>query len=223
MHEPASRLLVEKLPKVVFRMINNPFHQEEAIAQQKETNRRLLLGIVCAVAVTALLVAGFVYVRRAYVQRRLAENQPQSVANTIPKGPPLAHVVVDEPTLEKGFTVIGGMVQNTSDRDLSDIFVVIEMKRRKDGGTEEIALPVSPAVLAPQSQGVYSLKADAQDYASIRLAGVKAAPQSTAIVYSSSQGKKRPPERFEPKVVVIKRSGKPGEFINTPDNPGRIR
>jgi len=106
---------------------------------------------------------------------------------------------------------------------LSDVFVVIEMKRRKDGGTEEVALPVSPPVLEPQSEGVYSLKAVAQDYASIRLAGLKAAPQSTAIVYSSSQGKKRPPERFEPKVVVVKRSGKPGEFINTPDNPGRIR
>ena len=204
-------------------MINNPFHQEEAIAQQKETNRRLLLGIVCAVAVTALLVAGFVYVRRAYVQRILAENKPPSVVDSGPKGPPLAHVVVDEPTLEKGFTVIGGMVKNTSDRDLSDVFIIIEMRRRKDSGLEEVALPVSPPVLAPQSEGVYSLKAAAQDYASIRLAGVKAAPQSTAIVYSSSQGKKRPPERFEPKVVVVKRSGKPGEFINTPDNPGRIR
>ena len=204
-------------------MINNPFHQEEAIAQQKDTNRRLLLGIVCAVAVTALLVTGFVFVRRAYVRRMLAENQPPPVAQTTPKGPALAHVVVDEPTLEKGFTVIGGMVKNTSDRDLSDVFVVIEMKRRKDGGTEEVALPVSPPVLELQSEGVYSLKAVAQDYASIRLAGVKAAPQSTSIVYSSSQGKKRPPERFEPKVVVVKRSGKPGEFINTPDNPGRIR
>jgi len=204
-------------------MINNPFHQEEAIAQQHDSNRRLLLGIVCAVAVTALLVAGFMYVRRAYVQRMLAENKPPPVAESAPKGPPLAHVVVDEPTLEKGFTVIGGIVKNTSDRDLSDVFVIIEMRRRKDGGLEEVALPVSPPVLSPQSQGGYSLRAEAQDYASVRLAGVKAAPQSTSIVYSSSQGRKRPPERFEPKVVVVKRSGKPGEFINTPDNPGRIR
>jgi hypothetical protein len=204
-------------------MINNPFHQEEAIAQQHDSNRRLLLGIVCAVAVTALLVAGFVYVRRAYVQRILAENKPLPVADSGPKGPPLAHVVVDEPTLEKGFTVIGGVVKNTSDRDLSDVFVIIEMRRRKDGGTEEVALPVTPPVLSPQAEGGYSLKADAQDFASIRLTGLKASPRSTPIVYTSSQGKKRPPERFEPKVVVVKRSGKPGEFINTPDNPGRIR
>lgn len=204
-------------------MINNPFHQEDAVEQQHDTNRRLLLGIVCAVAVTALLVAGYAYIRRYHAQRILAENQPPPVTETGPKGPPLAHVVIDEPTLDKGFTVIGGAIKNISDRDLSDVYVVIEMRRRKDSGLEDVALPVSPPVLQSQQEGAFSLRAAAQDYASIRLAGVKAEPQSTLIAYTSSQGKKRPPERFEPKIVVVKRSGKPGEFINTPDNPGRIR
>ena len=203
-------------------MINNPFHQEDAIKQQHDSNRRILLGIVCALAVTALLVAGYAYIRRYHTQRILAENQPPPVTDSGPKGPPLAHVVVDEPTLEKGFTVIGGVVKNTSDRDLSDVLVVLELRRRKDGGIEEVALPVSPPVLSPQQEGGYSLKAPAQDFASIRLASVKVAPQSTLIAYTSSQGKKRPPERFEPKTVVVKRSGKPGEFINSPDNPGRV-
>lgn len=203
-------------------MINNPFHQDEAIEQQHDSNRRLLLGIVCAVAVTALLVAGYAYIRRYHAQQILAENQPPPVTDSGPKGPPLAHVVVDEPTLEKGFTVIGGVVKNTSDRDLSDVLVVLELRRRKDGGIEEVALPVSPPVLSPQQEGGYSLKAPAQDFASIRLASVKVAPQSTLIAYTSSQGKKRPPERFEPKTVVVKRSGKPGEFINTPENPSRV-
>lgn len=202
-------------------MFNNPFHQEEAIEQQHDSNRRLLLGIVCAVAVTALLVAGYTYIRRYHAQQILAENQPPPVTDTGPTGPPLAHVVLDEPTLEKGFTVVGGAVKNISDRELSDVFVVVEMRRRKDGGLEEVALPVTPPVLQPQQEGAYSLKAPAQDFASIRLAGVKAGPQSTLIAYSSSQGKKRPSERFEPKTVV-KRSGKPGEFINTPETPGRV-
>jgi hypothetical protein len=52
---------------------------------------------------------------------------------------------------------------------------------------------------------------------------VRTDPQSNLIAYSSAQGKKRPFERFEPRTVVVKRSGRPGEFINTPDNPGRIR
>lgn len=203
-------------------MFNNPFHQEEAIEQQHDSNRRLLLGIVCAVAVTALLVAGYTYIRRYHAQQILAENQRPPVTDSGPTGPPLAHVVLDEPTLEKGFTVVGGAVKNISDRELSDVFVVVEMRRRKDGGLEEVALPVTPPVLQPQQEGAYSLKAPAQDFASIRLAGVRAEPQSIPIAYTSSQGKKRPPERFEPKTVVVKRSGKPGEFINTPDTPGRV-
>ena len=203
-------------------MINNPFHQEEAIEQERETKRRLLLGIVCALAVTALLVAGFLYIRRSHEQRILAENTPPPAPESSPKGPPLAHVVIDEPTLEKGFTVIGGVVKNTSNRELSSVSVVIELRRRKDGGLEEQALPVSPAVLQPQQEGVYSMKAAAQDFGSIRLAGLKADPQATLIVYTSAQGKKRPPERFEPRTIIVKRSGKPGEFINTPDNPGRV-
>jgi hypothetical protein len=204
-------------------MINNPFHQDDAIEQQHDTNRRILLGIVCAVAVTALIVAGYAYVRRYHTQRIIAENQPPPGTDSGPKGPPVAHVVIDEPTLEKGFTVIGGAIKNISDRDISDVYVIIEMRRRKDSGLEEVALPVTPPQLQPQQEGAFSLRAAAQDYASIRLAGVKMEPQSTLVAYTSSQGKKRPPERFEPKVVVVKRSGKPGEFINTPDNPGRIR
>jgi hypothetical protein len=84
------------------------------------------------------------------------------------------------------------------------------------------ALPVTPAQLQPEQEGSYSLKVSAQDFASIRLAGLKADPQSSLIAYSSSQGKKRTPERLEPKTIVVKRAGKPGEFINTADNPGRI-
>lgn len=203
-------------------MINNPFHHEEAIAQQHDSNRRLLLGIVCAVAIAALLIAGYAYIRRNHAERILAENTPPPVTDSGPKGPALAHVVVDEPMLEKGFTVIGGVVKNTSDRELSGVSVVLELRRRKDGVVEEQALPVSPSVLQPHQEGSYSLKAPSQDFASIRLTGLKTDPQSTLIAYTSAQGKKRPPERFEPRTIVVKRSGRPGEFINSPDNPGRL-
>jgi hypothetical protein len=81
---------------------------------------------------------------------------------------------------------------------------------------------VEPAHLQPEQEGVYSMQAPAQDFASIRLAGVRTDPQSSLIAYSSSQGKKRPPERLEPRTIVVKRAGKPGEFINSPDNPGRV-
>ncbi|HKG46865.1 MAG TPA: hypothetical protein VKB02_09070 [Pyrinomonadaceae bacterium] len=203
-------------------MINDPFHPEETIARERDSSKRKLLAIVCAVGITAILLVGYGYIRRYHAQRALANNTPPPVAETGPKGPAVAHVVVDEPTLEKGMTTIGGVVKNISKQELSGLSVVVEMRRRKDGGLEEFPLPVTPAQLQPEQEGSYSMKVSAQDFASIRLAGLKADPQSSLIAFSSSQGKKRTPERLEPKTIVVKRRGKPGEFINTPDNPGRV-
>jgi hypothetical protein len=203
-------------------MINDPFHPEEAIARQQESTKRKLLAAVCAVAVTAILLVGYGYIRKYHAQRLIASNTPPLVTDSGPKGPPLAHVVIDEPSLLKGVTTIGGVVKNISAQELSNVSVVLELRRRKDGGLEESLLPVTPAQLQPEQEGSYSLKIPAQDFASIRLAGLKADPQSALIAYSSSQGKKRTPERLEPRTIVVKRAGKPGEFINTPDNPGRV-
>jgi len=203
-------------------MINDPFHPEDAIARQQESSKRKLLAVVCAVGVTAVLLVGYGYIRKYHAQRVLENNTPPPVVESGPKGPALAHVVMDEPTLSKGVTTIGGVVKNISKQELSGVQVVVELRRRKDGGLEETSLPVEPSHLQPEQEGVYSMQAPAQDFASIRLAGVKADPQSSLIAYSSSQGKKRPPERLEPRTIVVKRAGKPGEFINSPDNPGRV-
>ena len=203
-------------------MINDPFHPEQAVAREQESNKRKMLAAVCAVAVTALLLVGYGYIRKYHAQKVLTENTPPPVVETGPKGPPLAHVVIDEPTIAKGMTTIGGVVKNISKQDLTNLSVVIELRRRKDGGLEETVLPVAPAHLQPEQEGSYAVTMPAQNVASIRLVGVKADPQSALIAHSSSQGKKRTPERLEPRTIVVKRSGKPGEFINSPDNPGRV-
>src|SRR5215216_5529169 len=202
-------------------MINDPFHPEEAAARERESNKGKLLAAVCAVAVTALLVVGYAFVRKYHAQKALANNTPPPVVESGPKGPPLAHVVVDEPTLSKGMTTIGGVVKNISKQELTGLSIVIELRNRKDARLEESVLPVTPAQLQPEQEGSYAITLPAQKVASIRLVGVKADPQSSLIAYSSSQGKKRTPERLQPEVV--KRSGsKPGEFLNSPDNPGRV-
>ena len=204
-------------------MINDPLHAEQAIARENDSSKRKMLAVVCAVAVTAILVGGYGYIRKYHAQRLLASNTPPpATEDSGPKGPALAHVVIDEPSISKGITTIGGVVKNVSKQELTSVSVVIELRRRKDSGLEESVIPVTPAQLQPDQEGSYAVKLPAQDFASIRLAGVKADPQSTLIAYSSSQGKKRAPERLEPKTVVVKRAGKPGEFINTPDNPGRV-
>lgn len=203
-------------------MINDPFHAEEALARENESSKRKLLAVVCAVAVTAMLVVGYGIIRKRYTERLIAENTPAPVADSGPKGPPLAHIVIDEPTLEKGMTTIGGVVRNISKQELSGLTVVLELRRRKDGGLEQSALAVTPTPLQPEQEGSYAMKVSAQEFASIRLAGLKADPQSALVAYTSAQGKKRTPERIEPRTIIVKRSGKPGEFINSPDNPGRI-
>jgi len=203
-------------------MINDPFHPEEATAREQESNKRKLLAVVCAVAVTAVLLVGYGFIRKYHAQKVIAENTPPPVVESGPKGPPLAHIVIDEPSIAKGMTTIGGVVKNISKQELSNVSVVIELRRRKDGGLEESVLPVTPAQLQPEQEGSYSVTMPAQNVASIRLVGLKADPQSALIAYSSSQGKKRTPERLEPRTIVVKRSGKPGEFINSPDNPGRV-
>ena len=203
-------------------MINDPFHPEEAVAREQESNKRKLLAAVCAVAVTAVLLAGYGYIRKYHAQSRIASNTPPPLVESGPKGPPLAHIVIDEPSLSKGKTTVGGVVKNISKQELTGLSVVIELRRRKDGGLEESVLPVTPAQLQPEQEGSYSVTLPAQDVASVRLVGLKADPQSTLIAHSWAQGKKRAPERLEPRTIVVKRSGKPGEFINSPDNPGRV-
>ncbi|HET6978607.1 MAG TPA: hypothetical protein VFI24_19905 [Pyrinomonadaceae bacterium] len=203
-------------------MINDPLHAEKALIRERESNKGKLLAVVCAVGITAILLVGYGYIRKYYQGRNLAANAPPPVVHSGPEGPAVAHIVVDEPTLEKGMTTIGGVVRNISKQELNGLSVVLELRRRKDGGLEQSALPVTPGQLQPEQEGSYSMKVSAQDFASIRLAGLKADPQSALMAYTSSQGKKRTPERIEPRTIVVKRAGKPGEFINSPDNPGRI-
>ena len=87
-------------------MINDPFHPEEAIARQNESRKRVLLAVVCAVGLTAVLLVGYGYIRRYHAQRVIANNTPPRVEDSGPKGPPLAHIVIDEPRV--GGLVIAG-------------------------------------------------------------------------------------------------------------------
>lgn len=203
-------------------MINDPFHPEEAIAREKDSIRGKLLGIVCAVAITAVLMAGYAFIRRLHAQKILANQPPPPTTDNGPKGPPVAHILVDQPMLEKGVTTIGGVVKNTSQGELTGLAVDLQLHRRKNGVSEQKLVPVEPAQLQPQGEGAYSLKLSASDYASITLVGLRADPQSKFIAFTTSQGKLRPPERLEPRTVIVKKPGRPGEFINTPDNPAKV-
>jgi hypothetical protein len=205
-------------------MINDPFHPEAAIESQREYSKRKVMAALLAVLVTAAILIGYGYMRKRHAQRVLENSVVPVAPDAGPKGPALAHIAIDEPTLDKGVTRIGGVVKNISKHELSGLSVALELRRRKDGSTEHASVPVEPSRLGPDQEGAYSLKLPVQTYGSIKMVGLKADPAATLIVYSSSQGKKRPPEKLERQTIIIgKRPVKDGEFINTPDNPGRIR
>lgn len=202
-------------------MINDPFHHDEAIAREKDSNRGKLLGVVCAVAITAILLTGYALARRLHAQQILANQAPPPAIETGPKGPALAHILIDEPLLDKGITTIGGVVKNISQEQLSGLAIDLQLNH-KNGEKEHKLVPVGPAVLQPQEEGTYALKLPASEYTSVTLLGLRADPEARQIAFSKSPGKPRPPERLQPKTVIVKRSGRTGEFINTPDNPGKV-
>jgi hypothetical protein len=203
-------------------MINDPFHPEEAIEREKETTRRRLFGVVCAVAVTALLLVGYAFARRFHGQQILANQTPPPITDNGPKGPPVAHILVDQPSLEKGTTTIGGIVKNTSASELNGLTIALQLHRRKDGIAEDKLVPVEPGKLQPQEEGSYTLRLSASDYGSITLVGLRADPDSKLVAFTTAPGKQRTPERLEPRTIIVKRPGRPGEFINTPDNPTKV-
>lgn len=194
------------------------------LVEEKRSTGRMLVAVVCALAVTAIVFAGYTYLRRRTAQQRLAliaaQAPPPAAA---PKGPAKAHILVDEALLKGGESIIGGTVKNISTEKLKGLAVALELRRRKDGSLEQTSASVEPNELEPAQEGRYTLKLPAKEYLSVRLAGLKAGAESASLVYTTAAGQKRPPEKFEPKGVTVPRSGPPGDgFLNSPDNPARV-
>jgi hypothetical protein len=182
-----------------------------------------LLAVLCSLLVTGGLLVGYTVMRKRHAQQTLANVvQPES-SESAKKGPPKAQITVDEPLLKGGQTIIGGRVKNLSNESLRGLTVHLELRQRKDAKFVESAVPLEPSTLEANQEGDYSVKMPAREYASVRLIGLTADPESTPLVYTSMQGKPRPPERLEPKTIIItKRSSKRDDFLNSPDNPARV-
>ncbi len=203
-------------------MLRDSAHTELLI-EDKSSPVGKIVAVLCAFVVTAILIAGYAFMRKRHTQQLIAANlQEEAASPNVPKGPPRAHILVDEALLKGGETIIGGAVKNISSEKLTGLSVNLELKRRKDAAVEQKTLRVDPPDLEPGQEGRYTVRLASQQYSSVRLVGLVAGPGSEALVYTSSQGQKRPPERLEPKVVVVPRARGKGDFLNTPDNPARV-
>lgn len=182
----------------------------------------LLLGVLAALLITGVVFAGYSVLRRKHQQRALAE--AQAARQVEPRGPAKAQIRVDEPLLKGGQRILGGSVRNISGENLSNLVVDLELTRRKDGGSEKIAVQVEPTQLAPQQEGRYSLQLRATDYVTVKLAGLRSGANPTMLAYVAGPGQKRPAETLESKTIIVDRpgTGSKGGFLNSPDNPGRV-
>jgi hypothetical protein len=195
--------------------------REERFLEPKSSNGIKLIGAIAALLVTVSVLVGYAYLRKRHADNtRASIAQAESAkAQPIPK----ALVLVDEALLQGNKTVVGGTVKNTSAETLRQVTVNLELKRRSDATTEKRDLTLTPAELEPGQEGRYLLELKAADYGSARLVGLSAGPASAPIVYTSASGRKRPLERLESKPIIVGRPpAKPGEFLNSPDNPARV-
>ncbi|MGH9907201.1 MAG: hypothetical protein ACRD8U_16640 [Pyrinomonadaceae bacterium] len=202
-------------------MVNDSTHTELLIEERSAPGSKVVAAL-CAILLSAALIAGYAYVRRRHNQQVLASAVPAPAEQNVPKGPPKAHILVDEPLLQGGQTIIGGAVKNVSDEKLTSLSVALDLKRRKDGVIEQVSAPVEPGDLDVGQEGRYILKAAAQQYSSVRLVGLKGGLNGAPLAYTTSQGQKRPPERLEPRIVTVPRARGRGEFLNSPDNPASV-
>lgn len=191
--------------------------------EQAAYGRRVAVGVLCAVLLTAAVFGGYLYLRKRHAReiaaRALAE------ANQIkPVLPPKAQIFVDDAMLKGSQTIIGGTVQNISGEPLSDLSVEIDLKKRKDGFSDIKVIPLEPHDLAPGEQGRYSVGIVAQDYSTARIMGLKSARLQAQIPFKTLPGAQRPPEKPPAgRTITVSKPRRPGDgFLNTPDNPARI-
>jgi len=202
----------------------NLLDDSATVREESEVNtrKRIAVGILCAVLLTASVSGGYLYLRKRHARdtaaRALAEAQGKPVV------PPKAQIFVDEAMPQGNQILIGGAVQNVSNERLNEVSVAINLRKRKDGGTEIKVVPLDPRDLNPGEQGRYMLLLNPKDYSLANVLGLKSGGLLAEIPFKQLPGAERPPMKTpEGKTIVVGRPrGKGDEFLNTPDNPTRI-
>ena len=195
---------------------------EDRFAKPAKSPALKVFVAVLAVALTAVVLVGYTYLRNKHARDAAAKLAAETIT-TEPKGPPQALISIDEALINRGNILLGGAVKNIGTEKLGPLAVELELKRRKDGGSDQRTLKLIPAELEPQQEGRYSLEFKSQEFASARVIALKDA-NSQALAYSTTPGRKRPLERTESKTIVVGKpsSNKNDGFLNTADNPARV-
>lgn len=207
--------------------LHNP--QNELHGMEREKGRTFFtrgVAFLCALGLTAALLAGYMFLRWRHAERvrkeQAALNQP---ANPAPE--PMLQVFLDDAMIKGSNAVLGGTIQNISREKLSGLSVELELKRRKDGSAEIRTVPLEPRDLAPEALGRYTLSVPSGEYRESRVLQIKSDKSAGLVAFKTAPGAQRPAERLPQtgKTIVVKPTpgrSKGEEFINTPDNPVRV-
>lgn len=201
-----------------------PIHLD---AEARRSPLTLIVALICALAITAGLFAGYIYLRRRHAENERARQLADAPPEAKPTGPPLLQVYSDDAMLKGGQATISGTVVNISPETLKDIAVELELRRRGQATTEIRSVPLAPSDLVPEQQGRYVLTVLTRDFSNTRLLRIKSSTRSGDVAFKTAPGAQRPPEQppqTNRTIIVPRPTPRKGEeeFINTPDKPARV-
>lgn len=178
-------------------------------------------AVVCALAVTGALLAGYFGLQHRQKQRALGAQQAAEAAK---KSAPIeAQIFENEARLQGGEAVVGGVVRNISNARIDDLSVELQLIPRVGESVKLQQVKLEPASLEPGQEGRYSLSVPARQWSATRLVRLLCGARNTEVAFRSQVGERRPlegpPQGAKVIVVPPERKGKRDEFLNTPDTP----
>ncbi len=196
----------------------NPIPIDE---EERRRTRRFLVGLACALVFTGLVLGGYMYLRKRH------ERQVAAVAEAeVKKKAARVEVFVDEPIVNGGRTVLGGTVHNISNDNLQNLAVELQLRRRMGSGVDLRVVTPESSDLAPDARTRYSVEVATADYMASTFARVVGGGDRAAIPFKVKPGNEAPAlESPGSKTVVVGDKPRPkgnDEFLNTPNNPGRV-
>jgi len=188
--------------------------------EEKRRTKRLLIGILCAVLLTGAVLGGYIGLRKRH-ERQVAAAAEAEIKRQAPR----VEVFVDDALVNGKTTTLGGTVHNISAENLQNIAVELQLRRRVGAGLDTKVVELETPDLAPDARAHYSIQVATEDYISATFSHVVSGADRAAVPFKALPGNPRPPldAPGSKTIIVDKRNpGKGDEFINTPNNPGRV-
>lgn len=189
--------------------------------EEKRHSKRLLIGVLCALLLTGIVLGGFLYLVKRHERQVAAAVELEKQKKAAPK----VEVFVDDATANGKTTVLGGTIHNISNEPLHNVAVELQLRRRAGGGVETRVVSPDLTELPADGKARYSLELPVQNYVSATFSRVLAGNDHAEVAFRALPGTARPTmESPAAKTIIVGRPAPRGgeEFINTPNNPGRV-